>query len=196
MNETYYAVLDLIIGFTVVGVIGAVVVMVIQFGLSGAWARRIEWKNTAAAILIFGTMLLGLRWAPYLALDSTTEGINRAAEAAPAFKEAVARLLGEIREPAERALNVDSGLTIGTPVPEDPYAIIITSTPTAFPIDFPATATAFAQQFPTAVPPESTPMAPTAAPTERPTAAPGDPDWWGHDRPPTPVPGGVRGFGN
>jgi len=140
--------------------------------------------------------VLGLRYAPSMTMQSTTFGINRAADDTPELKAALSRLLEEVKGPAERALNIESDVTIATPVPDDSYAVVITSTPTPFPIDFAATGTAFAQQFPTAVPPESTPIAPTAAPTERPTAAPGDPDWWGHDRPPTPVPGGARGFGN
>ncbi len=195
--ETYNAILELLLGATGLLVIGSAVYMVLAYGASGAWAKRIEIRNLVSGPLIFGLMLLGLRYAPSLTMQSTTFGINRAADDTPALKEALSRLLNEVKDPAERAFNIDGAdVTIGTAVPDDPYAVVITSTPTAFPIDFSATGTAFAQQFPTAVPPESTPMAPTATPTERPTAAPGDPDWWGHDRPPTPVSGGARGWGN
>jgi len=181
--EIIDAVVDFLSAALLIGVIATVIYMVLQFGISGAWAKRVEWRNVGAGLLIFGMMLLGLQFAPYLTLDSTTQGINRAAEAAPEFREAVGNLLGEIRESVERAQGIDSEVDSDIEITvDDP--VIPTTTPLTEPTPFPnyaATATAQSTDDPTASPTQQ-PMV-TAVPT-----ATLNPLYF----PPTPVPGGNR----
>lgn len=189
--ETINAIVDLLLAAVGVSVVGSAVYMVIIYGWSGAWAKRIEWKNLMTGPLIFGMMLLGLRFAPMLTTRNTAIGLDLAADEMPNLRRAMERLVNEVREPTERVFNVDSGTTFSTD--DNPYSVVITSTPLPTPVgpDFEATATVFFEQFPTALP-EPTESAPTATPepTVVPTAQPGDPGYWSHDRPPTPQPGG------
>ena len=202
--ETYNAVLEFLMALVATSVIGATVYMVITYGMSGAWAKQIDLRNLVSGPLIFGLMLLGLRYAPSATMQSTTLGVNRAADDTPALKAAIGRLVDEVRLPAERALNIDN--PGGSTNPDYPYSIIITETPlptvvistptpgSALSPSSAATTTAFFAEFPTALPAETSPTgtltadenAATIVAITRAAATP----TWSHDAPPTPVSGG------